>query len=90
MKKFNFETKLAEGSAAEAFVVRDPHSGRRAVLERMHSELAKDPEIYGRFLDQAHGLQQLHHPHLLPRRDVHCDKEGRLFTLSESIEGQPL
>ncbi|MBX7113658.1 MAG: protein kinase [Myxococcaceae bacterium] len=90
MKKFNFETKLAEGSAAEAFVVRDPSSGRRAVVERMHSELAKDPEIYGRFLDQAHGLQLLHHPNLLPRRDVHCDKEGRLYTLSESIEGQPL
>lgn len=71
-------------------MVRDPLSGQRAVLERMHSELAKDPEIYGRFLDQAHGLQQLHHPNLLTRTDVHCDKQGRLYTLSESIEGQPL
>jgi serine/threonine protein kinase len=90
VKKFSFETKLADGSAAEAFVVRDPQSGRRAVLERMHSDLVKDPEMYGRFLDQAHGLQQLSHPNLLSRKDVHCDKEGRLYTLSDSIEGQPL
>ncbi|MBL8955861.1 MAG: serine/threonine protein kinase [Myxococcaceae bacterium] len=77
--------KVAEGSAAEAFLART--ETETVLVEVSRPGLSDDIELYGRFLDEARERQKLVHPHLLQLKEAGCRQDGRLFAVSESLSG---
>lgn len=90
MQGFELLRKLADGSAAEAFLARDGSSQSRVVLEVIRPELCEDMELYGRFLDEAKRRRQLKHPHLLRLQTAGCDESGRVYVATEPVDGEHL
>jgi serine/threonine-protein kinase len=82
--------KLADGSAAEVFLASAGASPARVVLEVIRPELTSDFEVYGRFLDEAKDRQSLAHPALLRRTTTGCAADGRLYAVTEPIDGEHL
>ncbi|MEW5741538.1 MAG: serine/threonine-protein kinase [Myxococcota bacterium] len=79
--------KVAEGSAVEAFLAR---TGEGQVLVQVsRPELAGDPELYGRFLDQTRtSTKNLAHPALLSARTATCSADGRFVLTSQPLSGR--
>ncbi|MHB8872452.1 MAG: serine/threonine-protein kinase [Myxococcaceae bacterium] len=83
--------KLADGSAAEVFLACEGHSSTsRVVLEVIRPELTTDFAVYGRFLDEAKDSQARIHPNLLRHRTTGCAPDGRLYAVTEPIDGEHL
>jgi eukaryotic-like serine/threonine-protein kinase len=87
---FELLRKVAEGSAAEAFLARAAGSKHSVLVEVSRAEVVKDSELYGRFLDRAMGRRQFQHPHLVQRHTAGCGPDGRVFVATESIDGPTL
>ena len=87
MHGFELLRKVAEGSAAEAFLARAPGSKHSVLVEVSRAEVVEDMELYGRFLDRAMGRRQFQHPHLVQRHTAGCGPDGRVYVATEPIEG---
>ncbi len=87
MHGFELLRKVAEGSAAEAFLARAPGSKHSVLVEVSRAEVLEDMELYGRFLDRAMGRRQFHHPALVQRHTAGCGPDGRVYVATEAIEG---
>jgi serine/threonine-protein kinase len=82
--------KLAESSAAEAFLVRQKSSDARVILEILRPEVKSDSELSALFLEQAEALQALDHPNLIRRAATGRTSDGRLFAVTEPVAGESL
>ena len=82
--------KLAESSAAEAFLVRQKSSEERVILELLRPEVKSDSELSAQFLRQAEALQALDHPNLIRRAATGRTSDGRLFAVTEPVAGESL
>lgn len=82
--------KLAESSAAEAFLVRQQSSEKRVILEILRPEVKSDSELGARFLQEAKALQTLDHPNLIRRAATGRTADGRVFAISEPVAGESL
>lgn len=87
---FEVLVKLAEGSAVEAFLVRDAVSDKHAVLELLRSEIVNDRDLCARLLEQTKQHLSLHHPHLITRQRAQQNAQGGIYILSEPMPGIPL
>ncbi len=85
MRTLELLSKVADGSAAEAFLARTETETVLVELSRPH--LSDDMELYGRFLDEARDRQKLTHPHLVQRTGAGCRQDGRLYAVTESLSG---
>lgn len=85
---FEVLKKLAEGCAAEAFLVRQQEASQRAVIEILKPEMAR--ELRQHFLQEASALKARPHPHLLRRAHVGETGDGRPFAVSEPVQGETL
>lgn len=82
--------KLAEGSAVEAFFVRDGVSHKNAILELLRNEIVTDVELCSKLLEQTRQHLSLSHPHLIARQRAQQNAQGRIYILSEPMAGVPL
>ena len=80
--------KLADGTAAEIFRARN--GADQVLVELTRPALSDDIDMYGRFLDAARERQKLSHPGVIRRTLTGCQNDGRLFVVTEPIEGQHL
>ncbi|MBS1148851.1 MAG: serine/threonine protein kinase [Myxococcaceae bacterium] len=87
MHGFELLRKVADGSAAEAFLARAPGAKHSVLVEVSRAEVVKDMELYGRFLDRAMGRRQFQHPHLVQRHTAGCGPDGRVYVATEAIAG---
>lgn len=79
--------KVAEGSAVEAFLART--SEGQVLVQVSRPELAGDPELYGRFLDQTRSsTQNFVHPALVSARTATCSADGRFVLTSQPLSGR--
>lgn len=85
---FELLRKVAEGSAAEAFLARAPGADHSVLVEVSRAEVLDDIELYGRFLDRAMGRRDFHHPHLVERQTAGCGPDGRVYVTTEAIAGE--
>src|SRR5579872_7178784 len=85
MQGFEVLRKIADGSAAEVFLVRETSSQAQVILEVLRSELTRDTEVYGRFLDEAKERRELFHPNLIQRQSAGCAPDGRIFVATEPV-----
>jgi serine/threonine protein kinase len=82
--------KLAEGSAVEAFFVRDARSQKNSILELLRNEVVTDVELCSKLLEQTRQHLTLSHPHLIARQRAQQNAQGGIYILSEPMAGVPL
>jgi serine/threonine protein kinase len=82
--------KLADGAAAEAFLAREKGSQDRVLLEILRPELTSDAKLIEHFLDEAKVRQNLEHPNVTRRVSTGRTSDGRLFVVTEPVDGQSL
>ncbi len=88
VNKFELLQKLADGTAAEVFLARSGHD--RVLVELSRPALSNDVEMYGRFLDLTRECQKFDHPSLLKLTTTGCQSDGRLYVVTEPIDGPHL
>ncbi len=90
MEGLNVLQKLAEGSAVEAFLVRDGVFERNAILELVRPEVARDVALSDTVLKLTQEHHAVEHPHLISREHAQTNAAGRLYILSAPVAGQSL
>ena len=61
--------------------------GKRVALKILHSDLARQPEMTSRFINEARSASQVAHPSLISIFDCGRTDEGFLFLAMELLEG---
>ncbi|MBI3831612.1 MAG: serine/threonine protein kinase [Planctomycetes bacterium] len=92
MKRFgNFEilSKLGEGSMGKVYKARQVVTKRIVALKVLFPELAKDANMFERFLREARAAGQLHHPNIVSGLDV-ATVNGLYYICMEYVEGEAL
>ncbi|MHB8876827.1 MAG: serine/threonine-protein kinase, partial [Myxococcaceae bacterium] len=82
--------KLADGGPAEVFLARPAGGGGEVVLKVMRSALASDETAVGRFLDEAAVCRRLEHPNVVRHLDAGRLPDGRVYLVTEYLEGEDL
>ncbi|MHB8417688.1 MAG: serine/threonine-protein kinase [Myxococcales bacterium] len=82
-------SKLADGATSEIYQALDA-SGRQVVLKVLRSNVASDPTMVARFLDEAALCETLEHPNLLRHMGAGQLPDGRLYLVTEYLDGLDL
>lgn len=82
--------KLAEGAVAEIYLAKTAGSDDQLVLKVLRPELTSDESIVGRFLDEARLCQSLRHPNIVRYLGAGKLSDGRVYLLTEYLEGEDL
>jgi serine/threonine-protein kinase len=81
--------RVGLGGMGSVFEARHVRLKQRIALKVLFPRLASDPEIAGRFLEEARALARLSHPHLVHAIDA--GRDGEYYYLAmELIEGENL
>ncbi|HKU41646.1 MAG TPA: serine/threonine-protein kinase [Polyangiales bacterium] len=76
------------GRVYEARHVRLP--GKRFAVKVLHADLARQPEVVSRFLQEAQATSVLAHANIVAVVDVNRAPDGRPFIVAELLEGEQL
>jgi serine/threonine-protein kinase len=71
--KYVLEEKLGEGGNGQVYAARDSVLGRRVALKLLHGQLITDPNVAGRFRQEAQAMAQLSHPNVVVMHDFVAD-----------------
>lgn len=84
--KYIVERHLGEGGNGAVYAATDQVLGRRVALKLLHPELVFEPQIAGRFRQEAQAMAQLNHPNVVTVHDLVGDA-GTWAIVMELIEG---
>jgi serine/threonine protein kinase len=87
--KWTLERLLGAGGMAAVYVGRH-RIGRRDAIKILHPEVAANPEVRGRFEQEAHAVNRLRHPGAVEVRDFDVTEDGCPFLVMELLEGESL
>lgn len=90
-ERYEIVSQIGVGASGLVYHVRDTvlHDDRVA-LKVLHSSLAKDQVLYGRFLNEIRVARMLSHPNILSLYDFGCTAEGVAYISMEYIPGESL
>ena len=77
------------GAMGEISIARDKELGRNVAYKQIHMEIATDPNLVGRFYQEAQIIAQLDHPNIVP---IYCMQisSGRVGYIMKLIQGETL
>jgi serine/threonine-protein kinase len=78
---------LGEGGMGTVYLAEDRELGRRVALKTLRHQ---DPELAGRFVDEARVIGQLRHPGIVPVFDAGVTPEGRPWYCMPVVKGRTL
>ncbi|GAB4209531.1 MAG: hypothetical protein OHK0013_29040 [Sandaracinaceae bacterium] len=84
--KYVIERLLGQGANGAVYEAADQVLGRRVALKLLHPQLVFDPQIAGRFRQEAQAMAQLNHPHVVTVHDLVGDS-GTWAIVMELIDG---
>ena len=84
--KYVVETHLGAGGNGAVYAAHDSVLGRRVALKLLHPQLVFDPQIAGRFRQEAQAMAQLNHPNVVTVHDFVGDA-GTWAIVMELVEG---
>src|SRR5262245_46736189 len=80
---------LAEGGMSIVYLAQDKRDGREVVVKQLRDECTFNPELVGRFAQNAQIMLELHHPHLARVFD-YIERDGKYFMVEEYLSGGSL
>ncbi len=87
---FRILRTLSETALAHVYLVESPDSEVPFVLKVLRAGFTSDPEIRGRFADEAKLCQELSHPNVVRCVGSGQLPDGRLYISTEFLEGEDL
>jgi eukaryotic-like serine/threonine-protein kinase len=81
---------IGEGGFGEVYLVENPLIKRQAAVKVLLPELARSPEVVGRFLNEARAASAIRHPNIVDVLDAGATPDGSPYILMEFLDGEPL
>ena len=88
--RYELVAPLGEGGMGTVYRARQLSVDRPVAVKLLKHELSSDPIQVARFLREVKALSLLHHPNLLTVHDFGQSDDGRLFVVTELLEGRTL
>ena len=86
LREFELRGLLGEGGMGQVYFAVDPTSGKKVAIKRIQRELSDNPQIRGRFLEEARTMSALNHPNIARLNQFFAEGD-RLFLVMDFIEG---
>lgn len=87
--RYKVEEILGRGGMGVVYKIKHQRMGKIAAMKVLHSELAQDPEVVGRFQREAEAVSRLAHPNTVQVFDFGA-VDGALYLVMEYVRGQDL
>jgi serine/threonine-protein kinase len=81
---------LGEGGMGTVFLAEHPEIGRKVAIKVLRGDLARDPQLLGRFLNEARAANAIRHPNIIEILDSGTTEDGTSYLVMELLEGEPL
>jgi eukaryotic-like serine/threonine-protein kinase len=81
---------LGEGGMGAVYLATHPFMGRKAAIKVLRRELAEDPGLVERFMNEARAANAIHHPNIIDIIDVGRLSSGIPYLMMEFLEGESL
>jgi eukaryotic-like serine/threonine-protein kinase len=81
--------RLGAGGMGDVYRARDPRLGREVAIKLLPRELTSDPELIGRFAQEARAASALSHPNIVTIYDI-GEHEGAPYLAMELVGGHTL
>ncbi|HET6613680.1 MAG TPA: protein kinase [Kofleriaceae bacterium] len=82
--------RLGEGGMGTVYVAEKLALGKHVALKILHGQLATQPEVLDRFLQEAKAASRIGHPHVIDITDFGRTPEGYVFIAMELCDGRDL
>jgi serine/threonine-protein kinase len=87
--KWRVEACLGAGGTATVYSATH-RNGLPVAIKILHPELAADPEMRARFLQEAYAANRIRHPGVVRVLDDDVMEDGRVFLVMDLLEGESL
>lgn len=88
--QYELVSPVGRGGMGSVFHAIQLSTGRAVAVKVLHAEIAKDARLAQRFDNEAKSLSRLRHPNTLRMFDAQRTECGRLFIVTELLQGEPL
>ena len=88
--RFHSISRLGEGAMGAIDIARDVYLRRKVALKTVLPEMARRPEMFGRFLSEMQITAQLEHPNIVPVYALDLSVGGSLGYAMKLVQGRDL
>jgi serine/threonine protein kinase len=89
-ERYQVMALLGEGGMGQVYEVRHTALDRGFAMKVLRKELARDPELSVRFIDEARATASIHHPNVVQITDFGNLGDGLPYFVMELLRGQTL
>lgn len=90
IKQYRIVRKLGEGGMGEVFEAINDVLGRHVAIKILHASYAKDPQVVGRFFNEARAANQIDHPGMVQVYEFEQLADGTAYIVMEYLRGESL
>jgi tRNA A-37 threonylcarbamoyl transferase component Bud32 len=90
INNYQIVSLLGEGGMGAVYLAEHPLIGRKAAIKILRQELAEDPQLVERFMNEARAANAIRHPHIIDIIDVGRLPSGLPYLMMELLEGESL
>src|SRR5689334_1422696 len=88
--KYELTAMLGRGGMGVVYQAVHRWTGRRVAVKVIDPQLADDPELGARFLNEARAAAAIAHAHVVDVLDMGRDEDGTVYQALELLEGETL
>jgi serine/threonine-protein kinase len=88
--RYRVGQRIARGGMGSVFLAREIETGERFAVKALHPEIALEPRVRERFLNEARAARRISHPAVVRVIDVGEHPGGAAFLVMEFVDGVPL